>query len=142
MVERLTNGTVRDELAETLEARRRATAEGRDPITGVTSHPDPTERPLARTPTDVTSLRDRLRKTMANRRPPHSELEKLRECAALAAGDGTVMSAAVAACAGGATLWEIAAAISGEERATAIDPLQSQRDAEPFESDTAPGGPE
>jgi methylmalonyl-CoA mutase len=140
MVERITGGIVRDELAEILEARRRATAEGRDPITGVTSHPDPAEERLDRAPVDTSGHAKRTRAALANRRPPSNELERLRSAAAIAAGDGAVMDAAVDACAAGATLWEIAAAIAGEERATQIEPLPSERDAETFENNAPAGG--
>jgi methylmalonyl-CoA mutase len=140
MVERLTDGTVHRELAEALDARRRAVADGLDPITGVTSHPDPAAETLERPTVDVTGLRAGLHKALADRRPPQTELDRLRACAAAAIGDGAVMDAAVAACAAGATLWEVAAAVAGDEPPTVIESLPSERDAEPFERQTTPGG--
>jgi methylmalonyl-CoA mutase len=139
MVERLVDGTVANELAATLEARRRAAEEGRDPITGVTSHPDPTERPLERPPVDVADHRAQLNKVAANHPPPRTELDRLRACATAAAGDGSVMATAVAAFTAGATLWDVAVALADDSRPTVIEPLPSVRDAEPFESGTTPG---
>jgi methylmalonyl-CoA mutase len=139
MTARLTDGTVRGELAETLEARRHAAAEGRDPITGVTSHPDPAERPLERPAVDVSGLRAGLHEALADRRPPQTELDELWACAAAVTGDGAVMDAAVTACAAGATLWEVAAAVAGDDPPTVIEPLPSERDAEPFERRTTAG---
>ncbi len=139
MAARLTDGTVRSELAETMEARRRAVLEGREPITGVTSHPDPTERPLERPPVDVTALRAPPDASGAGRRPPEAELDRLRDRAAEAAGDGAVMAAAVAACTAGANVWEVASAVAGDGRPTANEPLPSERDAEPFEHEVTTG---
>lgn len=140
MAARLTDGTVAGELAEALDARRSSVADGRDPITGVTSHPDPAERPLERPAVDVTDLLAELHRALADRRPPHPELDRLRARASAASGDGEVMDAAVAACAAGATLWEVAASVAGDEPPTVIEPVPSQRDAEPFERQTSPRG--
>jgi methylmalonyl-CoA mutase len=139
MAARLIDGTVRRELAETLDARRSAHADGRQPITGVTSHPDPAEEPLDHAPVDVAGHLAGLRRALADRRPPRTEIDRLRSCTAAATGDGSVMDAAIDACAAGATLWEVAAAAAGDGQPTTIEPLPPERDAEPFESGTTPG---
>jgi methylmalonyl-CoA mutase len=140
MAARLTDGTVQRELAEILDSRRSALADGRDPITGVTSHPDPTEGPLDRPPVDVAGLRAGLRQALADHRPPRAELDRLGVCTVAATGDGAVMDAAIDACTAGATLWEVAAAVAGDGQPTAIEPLASERDAKSFESISAPRG--
>jgi methylmalonyl-CoA mutase len=134
----LIDGTIRRELARIRDLRRRAHADGREPITGVTSHPDPDEQWLDRVPPDVSGQRARLHESLVSRRPPRNELERLGSAANIAAGDGAVMDAAIDACAAGATLWEVAAAIAGCERPTTVEPLPSERDAAPFEDALAP----
>ncbi len=136
----LLGGSIRRELAEAREARRRAVAGGRDPITGVTSHPNPDERPLQRPAVHGRAVRSRARDALARRGTPQAELDRLRSCCTETMGDGAAVDAAIEACAAGATLAEVARALAVDEAPIRIEPLPVEREAAPFERSRDRGG--
>jgi methylmalonyl-CoA mutase len=129
----LTDGLIREMLAEALDRKRRAVAGGEDPITGVSSYPNPDEIPLRRDPVDTRDLRARASASAVDRRVPSEEIERLSALAESPRRDGSLMSAAISAASAGATVIEVAAALRGDGGPTRIEPLATEREEEAFE---------
>jgi methylmalonyl-CoA mutase len=136
MAAALLDGSPQREIAESARRQAEQIADGRMPITGVSSHPDRGERPLERPVT----ARSEVVAAATARRGPSAAGAKLGEllaaverAAAAAGGDGSVLEAAIAAMAAGATLGAVAAAIRGRGEPTAIAPFPAAREEEVFE---------
>jgi len=137
----LLGGGLRRELAESARRRDEELRSGRSPITGVTSHPDPAERPLERpvaTRADV-SVRAAAAAGGAPGAGLAAALEAVARAADAARGDGSVLESAIAALAAGASVGAVAAAVRGAGEPAAIPPLPAARDAAAFEDLRGPG---
>jgi methylmalonyl-CoA mutase len=121
MARAILDGRVARRVAAAAEARRRAVAEGREKIVGVTDFVHPEGGGEARDAVDLEELRCGVARTLLGRSRPDEELLALSS--AVAEGGpacGGWTAAASAAAAAGATSWELAEHLrSGAEPATA-----------------------
>ncbi len=129
----LADGSIATAIATARAAKQRAVACLEDPITGVSSFPNPGEKPL-HDPASAAAVAGV--RSEAPRVPPGSASDQLQHLAAAAgpaSGDGSLLAAAIAACSAGATVAEVVAAIKGPGSATTIAPLTLDRAAAGFE---------
>jgi methylmalonyl-CoA mutase len=129
-------GSIGGRLAGALTERRQAIADRRDPVTGVSSWAMPNELPIERPAPDHATLREDAAERVAARPAEEraaAELERLTAAVTTAAGDGSVMAAAVEACAAEATVCQLADALRGSDHRTRIVPLPAEREAAAFE---------
>lgn len=123
----LLDGTVARELEEIHDRRDRAIATGAEPVTGVSSYPNLSERLLRHRPWAPPAS------AAVPGEPAAGELTRLLQAAASPPGDGTVVDAAVAAASAGAGIGPLATALRGTRNRTDVPPLPVRREAEPFE---------
>jgi len=138
----LLEGGLHRELAASARRRAGDLASGRMPITGVSSHPDPAEQPLERTVTTRAEILAAAAARLAGRAPDGRLRELLAEiehAAESGRGDGSVLEAATAALAAGATVGAVAAAIRGRSEPTAIAALPAAREEEVLDSPRSSG---
>jgi len=126
----LTEGRIHQLLDDTLGHKRSAIAADEDLITGVSSYPNPAEEPLRRDPADLTAIRDQVSRSLADRSPPADELDRLAEMAQERHGDGSIVSAALAALTADATVAEVSAALQAGAEPTRIEGLPAEREEE------------
>lgn len=115
----LAAGSLQDEVAAQLGARREAIAKRKEPITGVSEFPNLEEEALERPPLDLEALRTKLKRS----EPRDIQVE----------ADGSRMDGAVALARGGGGLSSIARLFAGEEPAS-VKSLAAGRLAAPFEA--------
>ena len=143
MAAALLGGGLHRELAAAARRQAEDLAGGRTPITGVSSHPDPNERPLER---PTTGRADVLAAAASRPAPPardgnlRARLAVVEKAAAEGRGDGSVLDAAIAALAAGATIGAVAAALRGSGEPTRIAALPAAREEAALEGRRGPSG--
>lgn len=142
MAAALLGGGLHRELAAAARRQAEGLRTGRTPITGVSSHPDRSERPLAR----PTTARADVLAAAGSRPAPPAPDGKLREriaaverAAEAGRGDGSVLDAAIAALAAGATISAVAAALRGGGEPTRTAALPAAREEATLEGWCGPG---
>jgi len=142
MAAALLDGGLHRELAAATRRLAADLAGGRMPITGVSSHPDRNERPLER---PVIARADVLAAAASRPAPPAldgnlwARLAAVEQAVEAGRGDGSVLDAAIAALAAGATIGAVAAALRGSGEPTRIAALPAAREEAALEGRSGPG---
>lgn len=123
----LLDASVARELDQALAEREQAIATGREPITGVSSYPNLTEKELERDSAAVSTP------SPASDEDPTAALARLFKTANAPAGDGAVIEAAIEAASQGATVVQLDTAFRANRQATRFEALPKRREAERFE---------
>jgi len=128
MTAALLDGDIAKELDRSRADRERAVATRRDPITGVSSYPNLTEKLLHREPAAVPES------TIHPSDGPTTELVRLFKASNSPTDNHSVFEIAIEAAAAGATVAQLATAFRATRQPTGIPPLPAHREAEIFES--------